>query len=162
MSGDDYEVIVELAFVDLAAIRLPPAAKGRRMIVLESRQGEWIEIDGASERRVIPDLLGRAISHLLAASPIHRLILVWIQLRPNGLQAAVKRLRGDPRFSMVSSAVSDVFVVDDELVFLFATGRTAARTKPLWDLIAGWDENVVKIGIAEQAYSSLDERTHAR
>ena len=54
---------------------------------------------------------------------------------------------------------------DDVLVLLFATGNASTRTRPLWDLItAGWDENVVKIGIAEQAYTSLDagERTHAR
>ena len=157
-SDEAGKVVAELAFDDLGAVRFPSAKEGRRPIVLESRQGEWIELDGAVDESILPHLLEQATSHLLATTPPHRRLLVSVRLRPGGLQRALALLHSGSPFSAAPSSVRDVFVLDDEVLLLFASGHRAdsADETKLWDAIAAWHEFIVEIGIAEHAYARTE------
>jgi hypothetical protein len=152
------KVVAELAFDDLEAIRLPRATKGRRPIVLKSRHEEWIEVEGAVDQSILPHVLEQAISHLLA-TPFHRRgLLVSVRLRPGGLQRALALLQDNAPVVAAPSSVRDVFVLGDEVLLLFARGNRedSARETKLWDAIAGWDEFILEIGIAEHAYARIE------
>jgi hypothetical protein len=143
------KVLAELALDDLAAIKLPASAKGRRVIVLESRHGEWIEIESAVDRWILPDLLERAITHLLATTD--QRLLVSIALHPGDLRHAPEIVRGDTPLWTLPASVHDVFILRDKVLLLFDPDdqETPADPTKLWDIIGSWHELIVEIGIAE-------------
>lgn len=158
---DGDKVVADLAFDDLGAVRLPSGNNSRRPMILESRHGEWIEVEDAVDESILRHVLERAIGHLRAATPLHRGLLMSVRLRPGGLHRALALLHSDLPFVAASSSVRDVFVLDDEVLFLFAGGRCedSAQETRLWDAIADWHDFIVEIGIAEHAYARIEAPT---
>jgi hypothetical protein len=152
--GDN--VIADLAFDDLKAIRLPSTTKRRQPIVLESRRGEWIEIESAADWSFLPHLLRHVTSHLLAATVPDQQLLLCVRLRPDWLRRAGELLRDVPPLSAMPRSVHDVFIVDDEVLLLFARDQDepSEQETGLWDVIAAWHDAIVEIGIAEHAHIS--------
>jgi hypothetical protein len=149
--GDN--VIAELPFDDLKAIRLPPTPKRRQPIVLESRRGQWIEIESALDWSFLPHLLQLVASHLLAATVPHQQLLLCVRLRPDRLRYAGELLRDARAFSAMPDSLRDVFILDDEVLFLFARDDddSSEHETGLWEAVAAWHEAIVEIGIAEHA-----------
>jgi hypothetical protein len=147
------KILAELVYEDLAAIKLAPAAKGRRSITLESRRGGWIEIESAVDRWILPDLLGRAANHLVATAA--RRLLVSIRLRPEAMRHAADVVRGESRLSTAPPQAYDVFVLDDEVLLLFEPdhGEPRPLSNEPWEVIASWHDSIVEISIAEETMS---------
>jgi len=157
---DHDDVLAKLAFGDLSTLRIPTATKGRRSIVLESRLGEWIEIESAVDQWILPQLLEQAITHLLAASSDQR-VLLSIRLRRGTRRRAFASLSGELR-SLVPPSVRDVFVLDDEVLLLFeAEPEAHCGAELVCDVVAAWHDFILEIGFADRlavpAPSLLDE-----
>jgi hypothetical protein len=158
---DDAEpdaVLRELRFDDIHALEVRGVADGRTTVALHARGDERVEIESNVERWLLSDLFEKAFFHLLIAGRPRDRLLVSIRLRPGVREAALELLRAGPPFALTGTAIAghDVFIVDDEVLFLFETdehGDPGEQATQLADAAMAWRDLVLDIRVADRVYS---------
>jgi hypothetical protein len=150
-------VLQEVRFDDIHALEVRGVAEGRAIVVLHARAGERVEIESNVDRWLLADLLEKAFCHRLIGAQRRDRLLVSIRLRPGMREATLELLRAGPPFELADTAIvgHDVFLVDDEVLFLFETDEHGAQGEGatrLWDAVAAWRDLVLEIRVAERAY----------
>jgi hypothetical protein len=156
--GEPDAVLRELRFDDIHALEVRGVADGRTTVVLQARVDERVEIESNVDRWLLSDLFEKMFVHRLIGGPPRDRLLVSIRLRPGGREAALELLHAGPPFALKDAAIAghDVFVVDDEVLFLFETdehgdpGKEATR---LSDAAMAWRDLVLDIRVADRVYS---------
>lgn len=156
---DQSAVEREFAFDEIAAVEIRPPVE-RPTLVLRSQSGREAEIESAVDKWILGDLLERIFVHGLGGAQDSRRILVAMKLRPGCREQALELLRGGPPFDPAGTglALHEVFLLEDEALFLFAThaGEDLERlVEPdFWRSAAAWRELVSGgVRLAEPVYS---------
>ena len=156
--GADGEASVELGFDEVEGLEIRPPDE-RPTVVLSARGGRQVEIESAVDRWILGDLLEHLFVHALAPGTEPRRILVALQIKPGHRRETRELLRTGPPFDPSESGLArhDVFLLDDQVLFVFAThgGRELARfVEPdFWETVAAWRPLMVGgVRLAESAY----------
>ena len=165
-TGDESLVERELPFDRIASAELrvqgttesTETPKGR--LALTSTDGREIQIESAADRWIVGDLVESLFVHSLTDGQVDRRILVALKLRPGSRERAHELLRAGPPFDPSRSALAllDVFLLEDEALFLFQTDGAddlVELVKPnFWQAAAGWRELMSGgVSLAEHVYS---------
>jgi hypothetical protein len=155
--GEPDVVLHELRFDDIHALEVRGVADGRAIVVIHACAGERVEIESNVDRWLLSDLVEKAFWHRLIGAQRRDRLLVSVRLRPGMRKAALELLRAGPPFELADTAIvgHDVFVVDDEVLFLFETDEHGAQREEatrLWDAVTAWRDLVLEIRVAERVY----------
>ena len=157
---DRSDVLEDLPFEDIRGIevRAVEDAPGRSVVVLESRASGRVEIESATGRLLLVELLEHAFRHVLEEGPPKQELLVAIRLKPGCREAARELLRAGPPFhpSETRIAAHDVFVLGDDILFFFETedvGDLSEEPQHFWDAVAAWQDLIADVQVAERAYT---------
>jgi hypothetical protein len=156
--GEPDAVLRELRFDDIHALEVRGVADGRMTVALHARGDERVEIESNVERWLLSDLFEKAFFHRLIAGRPRDRLLVSIRLRPGAREAALELLRAGPPFALTGTAIAghDVFIVDDEVLFVFETdehGDPGEQATQLADAAMAWRDLVLDVRVADRVYS---------
>ena len=158
---EESDVIRELPFDEIRAISVHPseAGPGHAIVVLESAVGGYVEIESAVDRWLVAELVHKVAVHGLGGAHGRDRLLVSVGLLPGSHEAVRALLEAGPPFDPSGTALAahDVFLLENEAVFLFETDdREALAVQALriresataWRAVMGGE-----IRLAEHAYS---------
>jgi hypothetical protein len=159
---EDGAVRRELAFDEIVAaeLRRPETKSRRTTLMLTLRDGSELEIESAADKWIVNDLLEKVFVCILDAGSGRRRTLLAVKLKPGCLDAARELLREGPPFDPAGTTliVHDVFLLDDEALFMFEIDDRDDLEQFLdlhaWTALAAWRELTTgEVQLAEQAYS---------
>ena len=158
--GDAIKRRVTLDEIRVAELRRTESDSHRASVVLTLRNGRQVEIESAAEAWIMISLVENVVTQILTAAGRRRHILLAVRLKPGCLDAARERLREGPPFDPARTRLvfHDVFLLEDEVLFVFETDGTDRLEQLLdfdaWDLVAKWSELLTgEVRLAESAYS---------
>jgi hypothetical protein len=155
---DDALVEREFAFDQLTSVEIRPPDE-RPTLVLRAADGRTIELESAVEKWILGDVLAHMFGHSLGGGTATR-VLVVLTLRPGAHERAREIIAGGPPFDPSSTELvtHDVFLLDDQVLFLFGLDAVAARAQlaepDFWRPLLAWSELVTGgARLAERIYS---------
>lgn len=162
-AGADDAIVRELSFEWIAAaeLRIPAPTSRHSTLVLKSADGgPEIEIESAVSRQIMSHLLERLFVDRLGDAEGGQRILVALKLKPGRRDAARELLSVGPPFDPKQAGLArhEVFLLDDEVLFLFETYRDADVQQLIepsfWQATESWRELTTgEARLAEQAYT---------
>jgi hypothetical protein len=154
----------EIPLDEIVAVELrPPADEGSPSLAFESRSGDIIELETPVDRWIVADLLEHLFAHGLGGVRGRQRILLAVKLKPGTHDKVHELVRRGPPFDPGETALTlhEVFLLDDEALFLFETGADTAiehLVEPdFWRATGAWAELVAVARLAERVYSWLRE-----
>jgi mannose-6-phosphate isomerase-like protein (cupin superfamily) len=143
-----------------AELRRARTDSSRATLVLTLDNASEVEIESGVDKWIVSALLENVCSHVLGEAATRRQVMLAVKLKPGRLEAARELLRGGPPFdpSLTALASHGVFLLDDEVLFVFET-HGSVDLERLLDLdgppaVAAWRElSTGEVRLVEQAYS---------
>ena len=146
-----------VALDEIVGVETRAGEDGRSTVALELRGGDRIELESNVERHILTQLLERLFVNGLGAT---QRILVAARLKPGAHKAARALLRDGPPFPPEATplVLHDVYLLDDEVLFLFGSedgAATEALVAPeFWAAGGAWRDVIAgEVRLAERAYS---------
>lgn len=159
--GDEGADECELPFDQIEALELRPAeTKGSRSkLTFELNDGRQILVESMVDKWIVADVLEGLFTHTLGEEQ-NRRFLVAVELRPACRSAARELLASGPPFDPTTTTLvsHDVFLLDDEALFLFETDENANLDHlvhpDFWDATGAWRNLMTgAVRLTEHAYS---------
>jgi len=142
---------------EIVAVETRPLEEKRSTVALDLRGGDRLELESNVDRQIVTQLLERLVADGLRGT---QRLLVVAPLKPGARQAARELLRSGPPFSLDETPLllHDVFLLDDQALFLFGSVDGAEMEEPpmpdLWAATGEWRELIAgEVRLAERAYS---------
>jgi hypothetical protein len=151
----------EIALDEIVAVELRhPADEGNPILLLESSAGDTIELETPVDRWIVADLVEHLFARSLGGVRGRQRILLAVQLKPGAHERVRELLRGGPPFDASETALTlhEVFLLEDEALFLFETGADATFASlvmpDFWQATGAWSELIAgAVRLAERVYS---------
>jgi hypothetical protein len=156
---DRDQVLCELPLERISGLRIRDldGIPGRTRLELETSDSCPVSIESIVGKWIFVDLVQAAVEDGLAGGG-RNAFLVAVRLEPARRDEAIALLRAGPPFEPSETTLSshEVFVLDDEIVFLFETeDRDATREEgfELFDAALAWQKVIRDVRIGECVYA---------
>ena len=147
-------------FETIVGVDLDPSGADPSAVGLLLADGYRLELVSKVNRWILADLVGALFAHRLGPEADRRRVIVRVRLKPGSADDARRLLEAGPPFDPSSTALvaHEVFVLDDEALFLFETNRDAELLglfRPdFWHAATAWSDLIEgSIRLSEPAYS---------
>lgn len=150
----------EFRFETIVGVELDPAGTDPPGLGLLLEDGGRLELVSKVNQWIVADLVGALFAHRLGPEADRRRVIVRVKLKPGRADDARRLLEAGPPFDPSSTALvaHEVFVLEDEVLFLFETNRDAELLglfRPdFWQAATAWSELIAgSVRLTEPAYS---------
>jgi hypothetical protein len=130
----------------------------RPILVFQSSANGRVEVESAVGKWILGDVLDEMQWSTLDQAPVRHRVLISIKTKPECRERVAELLKEGPPFDPIPTPITrhDVFVLDDEVLFLFETDdRLEAEDSLLdaWRWAESWRDLAVGVRSAEQVFS---------
>ena len=150
----------EISFDAISGLELTSAegSNDRPILVFHLSANGRVEIEGAVGKWILGDLLRETLRRMLVREPARQRVLVSVKTRPEAREQVEELLKNGPPFDPFATSITrhDVFVLDDQVLFLFETDDQLEGEDSLedaWRWAETWRDLVVEVRDAEEIYS---------
>jgi hypothetical protein len=150
----------EIPFDTITGLQLTSTGgpSDRPILVFQLSANGRIEVESAVGKWILGDLLKNTLHGMLVHSPVGRRVLVSVKTKPEARDRVAELLRNGPPFDPQSTSITrhDVYVLDDQVLFLFETDDRPEGDESLadaWRWAESWRDLVVEVRDAEQIFS---------
>ena len=157
---DERVPLREIPFDAISGLELTSAggSSDRPILVFHLSANGRVEVESAVGKWILGDLLKETLRGMLVQSPARQRVLVSVRTKPEARERVAELLKDGPPFDPSSTSITrhDVFVLDDQVLFLFETDDRLEGNESLadaWRWAETWRDLVVEVRDAEQIFS---------
>jgi hypothetical protein len=130
----------------------------RPLLVFHLSTSGRIEVESSVGKWILADLLKDTLRCTLVQAPAPHRVLVSVKTKPEARERVVELLKQGPPFDPFATPITrhDVFVLDDQVLFLFETDDRLESEDSLsdgWRWAESWRDLVLEVRDAEQVFS---------
>jgi hypothetical protein len=150
----------EVPFEAIGGLELSGAegSNDRPILVFHLPTNESIEVESSVGKWILGDLLKETLLGILVEAPVQHRVLVSVRTEPGSRERVAELLKEGPPFDPFATSITrhDVFVLDDQVLFLFETDdrlEGADSFADAWRWAEPWRDLVLEARDAEQVFS---------